>query len=488
MTLYLTAADKIAFERELGRRSLKHFVRMAWHVIEPATELKWGWAMDAICDHLQAVSDGKFNRLLINIPPAMSKSILTGVMWAAWDWIDNPWRRFLSASHSLDLSTRDSMKCRRLIESEWYQERWGLSLMKDQNAKQKFENDKTGFRQTAPFTSLTGQRGDILNIDDPISVYDGNSAAALNECELVFNETVPTRLNNDKSAIVVTMQRVNERDVSGIILKKGLPYVHLNLPMRYESEQHCTTPIFTDPRKVDGELLFPERFSDEQVTELERSMGSYAAAGQLQQRPTPRGGGIFKDKWWQYYGYNKPPKLRHRMIYVDTAQKTADHNDFSVFAVWGLGYDDRAYLIDMIREKWESPELLSAARGFWAKHKAVPTTEMGALRSMMIEDKSSGTGLIQQLKRGDAVRGIAPIPVKDIQRNRDKISRSYDCTPYMEQGLVVIPEDAPFISVFKQEFSSFPRSGGHDDMVDVTMDAIEDLLGKKSSNNYKGIL
>lgn len=480
----LSPQDRIAFERELGRREFKFFVRMAWHVIEPATPLKWGWAMDAICDHLQAVSEGKFNRLLINIPPAMSKSILTGVMWCAWDWTRNPWRRFLSASHSIGLSTRDSMKCRRLIESDWYQARWGLQLMQDQNAKQKFENKSTGFRQAAPFTSLTGERGDILNIDDPISVYDGNSDAALSECELVFNETVPTRLNNDDSAIVVTMQRVNERDVSGIILSKPeLRYIHLNLPMRFEPDRRCVTPIFTDPRTVDGELLFPERFSALKVNELEVSLGTYGTAGQLQQRPTPRGGGMFKELWWQYYMSTATPSFKLTVIYVDTAQKTEEKNDFSVFQLWGMGYDNRIYLVDQIRDKWEAPQLLTQARAFWNKHKSRTNAPP---RCMKIEDKSSGTGLIQQLQQGDKMQNIPAIPVKAIQRNRDKVSRAYDVTPRIEQGQVVLLSDAPWLSEYLGEFRTFPN-GAHDDMIDPTMDAITDLL-ISGANGFEGIM
>lgn len=477
----LSHIDRIAFERELGWRSFKHFVQMAWHIIEPATPLKWGWAMDAICDHLQAVSEGKFNRLLINIPPAMSKSILTGVMWCAWDWTRNPWRRFLSASHSIGLSTRDSMKCRRIIESEWYQARWPIKLQDDQNAKQKFENEKTGFRQAAPFTSLTGERGDILNIDDPISVFDGNSDAVLTECELVFRETVPTRLNNERSSIVVTMQRVNERDVSGIILKDMPDYVHLCLPMRFEPDRRCVTPIFADPRTIDGELLFPERFAEAQVASLERSMGSYATAGQLQQRPTPRGGGIFKDTWWQYAP--TPDAFRFTVIYADTAQKTDTHNDFSVFQLWGFGYDGRAYLIDQIRDKWESPQLLTQARAFWNKHKA---RRQSPPRCMKIEDKSSGTGLIQQLKQGDKVAGHPVIPVRAIERNRDKVSRAYDVTPQIEAGRVVLPPDAPWLSDYLKEFATFPN-GSHDDMIDPTMDAIADMLISGSSG-FEGVM
>jgi len=300
--LILTAADRLAIERELCKRSLADFARMAWHVLEPATPLKWGWALDAICAHLEAVTRGEITRLLMNVPPGTMKSLLTGVIWPAWEWgpAGLPSKRFLSTAHMQTLAIRDNLKCRRLIQSDWYQERWPVNLTTDQNAKTKFENDSTGFREAMAFTSMTGARGDRVILDDPLSADDANSDAALMAAELAFLETLPTRINNDQSSIVVIMQRLHERDTSGLILAKELPYTHLCLPMRFEPERACTTSIgFTDPRTKPGELLFPERFAEPQVAELERTLGSYATAGQLQQRPVPRGGGLFKRAWFQ---------------------------------------------------------------------------------------------------------------------------------------------------------------------------------------------
>lgn len=298
--LTLTQADRIALERELCRRSLADFAKLAWNVLEPSTPIKWGWALDAICAHLEAVTDGRINRLLMNVPPGTMKSLLTGVIWPAWEWgpRGKPGMRFLGTAHKQDLAIRDAMKCRRLITSAWYQARWPIGLVADQNAKTKFENEATGFREAMAFTSMTGSRGDRVILDDPLSADDANSEAALKAVELTFTEALPSRVNNDQSAIVVIMQRLHERDTSGIILDRKLPYVHLCLPMRFEADRRCVTPIFTDPRQTDGELLFPERFPETQVADLERTMGSYASAGQLQQRPSPRGGGMFRREWF----------------------------------------------------------------------------------------------------------------------------------------------------------------------------------------------
>jgi len=297
--LILTKADLDAIERELCHRSLADFAHRAWRVLEPSTPLKWGWALDAICEHLEAVSRGEIIRLLMNVPPGTMKSLLTGVIWPAWEWgpFGTPQRRFIGTAHKQDLAVRDAMKCRRLIQSGWYQNLWPIALASDNNAKLRFENNKTGFREAMAFTSMTGARGDRIILDDPLSADDANSEAALKAAEITFTEALPTRVNNERSAIIVIMQRLHERDTSGIILDRGLPYEHLCLPMRYEAGGAKSTR-FIDPRKGDGDLLFPERFPEFQVADLERTMGSYASAGQFQQRPAPRGGSMFKREWF----------------------------------------------------------------------------------------------------------------------------------------------------------------------------------------------
>lgn len=460
--MLLTPEDLLACEKELARRSLADFARMAWHVLEPATDLKWGWALDAICEHLEAVSYGQSRRLLMNVPPGSMKSLLTGVIWPAWEWgpRDRAELRFLGTAHKQDLAVRDNLKCRRLIQSDWYQKRWPVILTSDQNAKTKFENDKTGFREAMAFESMTGSRGDNVILDDPHSVDDANSVAKLLSGVTTFREALPSRVNNDKSAIVCVMQRLNEADVSAVAIELG--YDHLCIPMRYEPNRSKWAFGTGDPRTTEGELMFPERFPESQVVELENTMGSYAVAGQLQQRPAPRGGGIIKTAWFRYY--RDLPMLEWRKIHADTAQKTGQENDYSVFQCWGRSTTGQAVLIDQIRGKWEAPELLSEARAFWLKHKAIVGPP---LRAMKVEDKVSGTGLIQTLRR----EGVPIIPV---QRNKDKVSRAYDAAPFIESGNVLIPEWTDWLDGFLSEASTFP-SGAHDDQLDPMFDAVHDV-------------
>lgn len=471
LDLNLTPADLLECERELYRRSLAEFVRGAWDVLEPGQPYVHGWHIDAVCEHLEAVTRGEILRLLVNIPPGTMKSLLCNVFWPAWEWgpLGLAHHRFIGASHEEGLATRDNMKMRRLVQSEWFQERWPTPLTGDQNAKTYFENTATGWRQSCPVKSMTGKRGDRVIWDDPHSVEGSLSEADRATAVRVFNETLPTRLNNpDRSAIVVIMQRLHENDISGHILTHDFGYVHLCLPMEFEPDRRCCTPIgFIDPRTEPEELLFPERFPRDVVERDKRVLGSNGTAGQYQQRPSPRGGGIFKEAWFGWYKI--PPKIKHRIIYADTAQKTKEGNDFSVFQCWGITFDGRLVLLDQLRGKWESPELRKHAAAFWAKHKAIK--DLGVLRAVKVEDKSSGTDLIQSIKREG-------VPIIGIPRNRDKVSRANDAAPYVEAGLVLLPEPdrAPWVSDFLREVAQFPNAA-NDDQVDPMMDAIVDNLG-----------
>lgn len=458
----LSQSDLIACEQELGGRSLADFARMAWPVLEPATDLKWGWALDAICEHLEAVSNGQSKRLLMNVPPGSMKSLLTGVIWPAWEWgpRGQPALRYLGTAHKQDLAVRDNLKCRRLIQSAWYQERWPVLLTSDQNAKTKFENDATGFREAMAFESMTGSRGDRVILDDPHSVDDANSAVKLASGVTTFREALPSRVNNDQSAIVIIKQRLNEQDVSAVAIELG--YDHLCIPMRYERGRSKWIVGAGDPRTTEGELMFPERFPEEQVADLERTMGSYAVAGQLQQRPAPRGGGIIKPAW--FGTYREAPPLEWRAIYADTAMKTGEANDYSVFECWGRTKTGQAVLLDLKRGKWEAPELLAEARAFWLHHQG---QDNGTLRAMKVEDKVSGTGLIQTLRREG-------IPILPIQRNKDKVSRAHDAAPFIESGNVLLPEWAPWLDAFLTECEAFP-SGANDDQLDPMFDAVRDV-------------
>ena len=299
--------------------NLIDFARQAWHCLEPVQPCIDGWAMRAIAEHLQAVTDGQIKRLLINVPPGFSKSLLTNVFWPAWEWGPRglTHHRFISASYKETLATRDMVRCRRLVRDPWYQQRWPVEFAADQDQKTYYENTRTGFRfATGVRGDLTGFRGDRIIIDDPHSVKTAESEADREEALFWFTETLPTRFNTDDSALVVIMQRLHERDISGLIISElGDDYVHLCLPMRFEEKHRSYTivksphgpaervrrvkddgeplPYYVpdpdgellypqDPRDEEGELCWPERFSEEGVDQKERAMtargGNYAVA------------------------------------------------------------------------------------------------------------------------------------------------------------------------------------------------------------------
>lgn len=297
-------------EKALSAESLFEFIKVTWDVLEPGRKFVEGWAIEAVCEHLEAVSRGEIRRLLINIPPGCMKSLTCNVFWPAWMWgpAGKPQSRFIGASYADTLSLRDNRKFRILLQSAIYQELWGdcFKLSDDQNEKRNIGNNKTGLKLATSVSGVgTGERADYFIIDDPHNVKEADSDAKREAALLWFSEVVPSRLNDPKKDVIMCiMQRVHEGDVSGLILEKELGYDHLCLPMEYEHDhpfKSKTSIHFSDPRTEDGELLWPERFGvDELENDLKPQMravgGTYAEAGQLQQRPSPRGGGDFKEE------------------------------------------------------------------------------------------------------------------------------------------------------------------------------------------------
>ena len=461
--LKLSKADRIAIEREGSRRSLSLFARAAWPILEPATPLKWGWALDAICDHLEAVSRGDIRRLLMNVPPGTMKSLLTGVIWPAWEWgpLGKPQTRIIGTAHKQDLAIRDAMKCRRLIMSEWFQDRWPVALVSDQNAKTKFENDKTGFREAMAFASMTGSRGDRIILDDPLSADDANSEAALKAAELTFTEALPTRVNNDRSAIVVIMQRLHERDTSGLILERGMGYTHLCLPMRYEPARRCVTPIFTDPRQTDGELLFPERFPETQVAQLEKDMGSYAAAGQLQQRPSPRGGGMFKRAWFPIV--DAAPA---NCVWVRGWDLAATANDTAAFTAGvkiGRAPDGRFYIADATRIQGSPADVERLLKN-------TASQDGRAVKGSIPQDP----GQAGKAQSSYLIRQLAGYTYTASPETGDKETRAGPLAAQAEAGNVLIVR-GDWNREFLDELAGFPM-GKFKDQVDAATRAFGELL------------
>jgi predicted phage terminase large subunit-like protein len=427
------------------------------------------------------------------------KSLLIGVFWPAWEWgpRNMPHMRYVCASHSQDLAIRDSLRMRRLVQSEWYQAFWGdrVILTSDQNAKAKFETTATGFRQACAFEGITGYRGDRVIIDDPHSVDDANSDAKRTAVTQLFKEAVTSRLNNpDRSAIVVVMQRLHEEDVSGVILNSDMGYDHIMLPMRFDPLRACSTMLgIADPRTDEGELLFDARFPLNVVERDEAAMGPYAAAGQFQQQPEPRGGGIIKDHWWQLWDRPEYPGIEYVVASLDSAYTEKTENDPSALTVWGVfsGSEDASTTRSVDRYgrtldrgvSYQSSELgavpkvmlMYAWTGKLALHDLVEKVE-GICRRMrvdklLIENKASGHSIAQEMRRLYASSGFA-VQMYD-PKALDKVARLYSVQHIFSEGMVYAPNKDWAEMVIRQT-SVFPR-GKNDDLVDTTSMALNHL-------------
>lgn len=339
--------------------SLFRFVEECWHVLEPATDLKTNWAIRAMCDLLERVTAGQIQFLLINVPPGMMKSLLVSVIWPAWEWGPKGLgtNRFLTTSYSLKNVHRDNGKMRRLVTSSWFQTLWPeIKLSRSQNTKDKFDNEMTGGREGRSFEAMTGGRGDRVIVDDPHSVDGGESDVQRESAVQSFREGMSDRVNTADSAIVIIMQRIHESDVSGTVLTLGLGFVHLNLPMEYERDQHCEIVIdgeviFSDPRTVEGELLFPERFPLSYVERQKLTKGDYGYAGQYQQRPAPREGGMFKPDQILIVEF-VPGIPRKRVRGWDIAGSTRKTSPYTVGALLA-DLDGVIYIEDVKRQRAE---------------------------------------------------------------------------------------------------------------------------------------
>lgn len=512
--------------------SLYTFLRESWRYID-ASPFVAGWPIEAVAEHLQAVADGEIKRLIINIPPRCAKSSLVSVAFPAWTWAQ-PWDtptsgpgvQFLSASYAQQLSLRDSVKCRRLIESPWYKERWGdrFKLTGDQNTKTRFDNDRNGSRlSTSVGSALTGEGGNIIIVDDPNAAQEAFSEATIQSTIYWWDNALSTRLNDPKhGAFIVIQQRLSEEDLTGHILSKDDgDWTHLCLPMRYEWQRHSVTSIgWEDPRGLDdngnplihvnevgerlaispeaqveledreGALLWEERFGEREVTILEKQMGPWTAAGQLQQRPEPKGGGIIKREWWQPWDSSIYPNMDTIIATLDTAYTTKTENDPSAMTVWGIFSSDvtvqnsahagsrHGERITMAREYTETQPramLMYAWQGRYELHDLVEkvgkTCRDFKVDTLLIENKAAGFSVAQEIRRlfGGEKFGVQMFDPK----SQDKLARLYSVQHLFAEGLVYAPFRSWAEMVITQ-VGQFPK-GKHDDLVDTVSMAMRYL-------------
>lgn len=519
------AGATLAEEAALLAGSLRAFIRAAWPLIEPATRYRSNWHIDAICEHLEAVYAREITRLLINIPPRTMKSSTVTVLAPAWRWATAPHERFLTLSYGSELATRDAVKTRRIISSSWYRARFGnaFSLTTDQNVKTRYENDRTGHRISSSVGGLgTGEGGDVIIIDDPHKADEIGSDTQRAAVIDWHDGTISTRFNDPLTGVeIVVMQRLHEEDLAGHLIEQG-GWHHLCLPMEYEPQHPFVCPreitllsgrvLPGDPRTTAGELLWDgheieweakrsrwrkpvdkalaptARFARAAVDRLKRTLGSYRAAGQLQQRPAPAEGGILKRAWWRYYrpaeqpdgseDWAHLPRFGRLIQYWDTALKEKTTSDYTVGTLWGIAGADR-YLLREVRGQWNLPETKTQLEVLYAwGRERWPVIG----QAIYVGNSANGPEVVSQLRH--RIPGIVPVSEG---AGGDKVQRAHAASPQLEAGNVYVPGAGtlqadgmmgpdteltpPWVQDYILEHSSFPNAA-HDDRVDCTTGAL----------------
>ncbi len=443
-----------------AEKSLRRYVEEAWPILEPTVRFLPNWHIDFLVEHLEGVTAGQITRLLINIPPRCMKSLLVSVLWPTWEWVRHPSRRWIFASYAEALAHKHSTDRRTLLQSAWYQGRWGnrVTLASDQNEKREFHNTRRGTMvATSIGGSILGKGGNRIVVDDPHNPTQAESDVQRDAALTFFSRTLSTRLDNKNSdAIIVVMQRLHERDLAARCLELG--YTHVCLPAEAEV---ATTLLFPQSgrayRREVGDVLWPARDGPAVLAEQRRTLGSSAYAGQYQQRPAPAGGLLFKREWFRFY--DELPQVMTWLQSWDMTFKDTPSSDY-VVGLQAARQGADLYLIDHVRGQWAFNE---TCHQVLALHRRYPQTEM-----ILIEEAANGPAIINALGRQiPGIIGVTP--------EGGKYARAQAAQALLEAGNVWLPNPRPhgrllpereWVDEFVHELCVFP-TGAHDDDVDA---------------------
>ena len=427
---------------------------------------------EQIVDALMSVYRGDVRNLLINTPPGSSKTELAVIAFMAWCFARDPHCRFLHLLYSDNLASLNSTSAREILETEAFQQLWPLAFRRDTKSKKRW-NIESGGRTaggvyaTSTGGQVTGFRAGVMEqgfsgaiiIDDPIKPEDAWSQSKRETANRRLTNTVRSRRATDDTPVIMIMQRVHEDAPSALALsgRLGLDFEQLVIEAVPGEGTDNARSYWPDKESLEGLLAL-------------RDSDPYTFSSQYQQQATPPGGAMIKLDWIHYFGV-KPAGITSIGIFTDTAQKTGQHNDYTVFILAGCD-GQNVYILDLVRERLEAPDLISAAKAFYERHRPNRITNPVRFAGFFVEDKVSGTGLIQTLRRGTS------IPVIPLQRDKDKVSRVNDVLPYIRAGRLWVPEKALWVQAYLGELASFSPVGTHlhDDQVDPTCDALSELL------------
>lgn len=472
-------AEEQTIAAELGRRSLADFIRAAWPQVEPGRALVWGWHLDAIAEHLEAVSAGQIQNLAICIPPGCTKSRAVGVFWPAWTWLRKPETRWLFFSNSDDLATRESLACRRLLESEWYLTHYpeSVKITTDQNTKTWYENDRAGHRQSLSIlASVTGKKGDTLVVDDANDAEKVQGLANRSAINQRWDNAIYDRVIDFKTGSrVIIAQRTHRDDLIGHALKSGV-FEELRIPEEFDSRRRAVTSIgWSDPRTTDGEFLRPDQFGASEKRAAIFRLGSLGYQGKHNQDPQSPEGNLFKAVWLK--SWERDPQSPDMIVLLDdrgefkvnlrglTLWATADpassaktSADFTVISVWAVTTRGDLLWMGCVRKQVDipgQPKLLAEVFQRW------PT-----LKAIGIEAVASNQAMFQF-----AVQMHLPA-TRLHPKGLDKLAHAQGAVITAEQGQLWLPSreaDPTFpLDAVRSELLTFTGTPAdeHDDIVD----------------------
>lgn len=423
--------EAIQFDREYVRRKgLWGFLQIAWHLIEPAHALVEGWHLEEICNHCQAMSEGRWQRGVINVPPGHAKSSVVSVAWQPYAWIDQPELRFMFTSYDDGLANRDAGRAKAIICSEWYQQRWPhVQIVGGQRAADhSYSNSATGYRISASVQGgITGKHADIQVCDDPHKALDvqSKSGANLAKVEAWWSGTMASRHRDPNSGRrLVIMQRLHENDLSGVCLADG--YENLCLPVHYDPERASKTSIGGDRRTRKDELLFPQRLPEETIKRLMHELGDHARA-QYEQDPSHDGGGPIKQEHFRYWK-TYPEQFDWLVWSWDCAFKDTESSDYVCGQLWGK-QGPNYWLMWRVYEKLDFSSTLNVIEEMnqWS------VRQFGQRDELIVEDKANGPAVINTLQK--KIAGLVAVnPLGS------KVGRAQACAYLFRGGNVFFPD------------------------------------------------
>ena len=455
------------------RHDFYAFMERAFYELNPDVSFMPNWHIELIASTLERCRRGETKRLIITVPPRSLKSHCASVAFPAWLLGHNPGAQIICASYGQDLANKLALDCRSLMASEWYRKLFRTRLSGQRQAVEEFRTTGQGFRlATSVGGVLTGRGGDFLIIDDPLKPDEALSETQRNAVNAWYEHTLYSRLNNKKTGrIIVIMQRLHEDDLVGHVVQQG-EWTMLRFPaIAVEDETHIINTPYgsrTVRRRV-GEALHPEREPLEVLRNIRSIQGEYNFSGQYQQEPAPLGGGMVKLAWFKTYKIGEEP-AKFDLIFQswDSAVKATELSDYSVCTTWGKK-DKNLYLLHVLRRRMEYPELKRAVR---------EQAQRFSAKTILIEDKSSGAQLIQELLR-EGLHAVARYEPK-----WDKVMRLHSVTSTIENGFLYLPEKAEWLAEYLHEMTSFPK-GKFDDQCDSTSQALDWI---KTGYSYDGYI